>query len=407
MQIKISKNGILKTISLILISGFIFGLGFFFNNYYSKIYLAGELLNPFVDSGELINKPLLTYSIKNLQARQYDNNPIILEKVIAEENTYTTFLFSYTTLNKKMTGQINIPDSITANPEQKNNLVVMIRGYVPSAIYTTGMGTKNAAGVFANDGYITIAPDFFGYGGSDPEPEDSWQTRFEKPIVVIELIKSLENNGISLNLESNRTKNTIDLDTAKINNIGIWAHSNGGQIALTTLEVLQKPIPTTLWAPVTAPFPYSVAYFSDELEDEGKAQRKWISIFEKEYDVFDFSLTKHLDNLTGPIQIQHGDADDAALVYWSKEFVDKVEDENNRRTSVLEDLEDIKVKNKSLESSESATILGGVDSDINQGSKILDPVNINLITYPDTNHNMVPSWSKAVQKDLQFFNKWL
>lgn len=408
MKIKISIKNIFKPFLILLIATFIFGLGFYFNSYYDKIYQSGDLLNPFVDSGELISKPLLTYSIKNLQSREYKSSQIILEEVIAEENSYTTFLFSYITLGKRMTGQINIPDSITANPEQNTNAILMIRGYIPNEIYTTGMGTKNAAAVFANDGYITIAPDFFGFGDSDPEPEDSWQTRFEKPITVIELIKSLETNGIPLNLESDRTKTALDLDTTVIDNIGIWAHSNGGQIALTTLEILQKPIPTTLWAPVTAPFPYSVMYFSDELEDEGKSQRKWISLFENDYDVFDFTLTQHLDSLTGPIQIQHGDADDAALVYWSEEFVDKVEAENGRRAELLDEVSVVEnAKKENLDSSESATKISAIEKDNLEKETPLPKIEINLITYPNTNHNMVPSWDKAVRRDLLFFDEWL
>ena len=56
--------------------------------------------------------------------------------------------------------------------------------------------------------------------------------------------------------------------------IGIWGHSNGGQIALTVLEISQKEYPTVLWAPVSKPFPYSILYYTDEAEDRGKALRK-------------------------------------------------------------------------------------------------------------------------------------
>lgn len=388
MQLIINSKNNLFLLGKISFICLIFFFGFFTNLYMNSENGYSELLNPFVDSGKIISKPLQSYSILNLQNREYQSSKIILENIISEEETYTSFQFAYTTLGKRMTGQINIPDNITANPEQKRNVIIMIRGFVPSEIYSTGVGTKNAAAVFANDGYITIAPDFFGYGDSDPEPKDTWQTRFEKPITVIELIKSLEENGIPLNLESQRTNTKLDLDVTKVSNIGIWAHSNGGQIALATLEILQKPIPTSLWAPVTAPFPYSILYFSDELEDEGKEQRRWISLFEENYDVFDFSITKHLESLTGPIQIQHGDNDDAALIFWSQEFVAKIDLENQNREMLMD-----------KEKSASASAIEHVSP--------LPPVEIDLITYPNTNHNMVPSWDKAVKKDLQFFDNWM
>ena len=405
MQIKIVPKTIYRSLLSIVLAAAFFVAGFFVSHYYTALYSAVELLNPFVESGKIINKPLLTYSIKNLQTREYIPSNITLESVISEEETYTSFLFSYTTLGKKMTGQINIPDTITANPEQEKQVILLLRGYVPQEIYTTGTGTKNAAATLAQAGYITVAPDFFGFGGSDPEPKDTWQARFEKPITVIELIASLEKNGVPLNLESQRTNNSFDSDLITVSDIGIWAHSNGGQIALTTLEVLQKPIPTTLWAPVTAPFPYSVLYFSDELADEGKEQRKWISLFEDDYDVFDFSLTQHLESLTGPIQIQHGTADDAALIYWSQEFVTKVTAENKRRVDASKELDVIAATTSAREASATAQKTTS-DSGLSD-SQLLPAIEINLITYPNTNHNMVPSWDTAIQRDLQFFAKWL
>ncbi len=403
MQIKIVKKTILKILFGLCGAGLFFAFGFFTSNYYTKLYDSLELLNPFVDSGKLISKPLLAYSIPNLQKREYQTSKIALEKILSEEENYTSFLFSYTTMEKKMTGQLNIPDAITANPDQNKKAVIMLRGFVPDDIYTTGIGTKNAAAALAQAGYITIAPDFFGYGDSDPEPENTWAARFEKPITVIELLKSVEKNGIPLNLESERTSNSLDLDVTKVSSIGLWAHSNGGQIALTTLEILRMPIPTTLWAPVTAPFPYSVLYFSDELEDEGKEQRKWISLFEDDYDVFEFSLTKHLDSLTGPIQIQHGTADDAALIFWSQEFITKVTAENKRRTQVIKELAAI----AATESARTASASAQKNAAQAHTTEILPPVEINLITYQNTNHNMVPNWDRAIQRDIQFFAKWL
>lgn len=385
MIVKISTNKLIRYVLFVIISSIFFGFGFFANGYITAQFAKIELLSPFVETGELITRPLLAYSISNLQTRKYENNPIVLEEVLSNEDTYTSLLFSYQTLGKKMTGQINIPDNITANPIQERKVIIMLRGYVPPEIYKTGSGTANAAAVFAKAGYITIAPDFFGYGKSDPEPEDSWQTRFEKPITIIELLNSIEKNGIPLNLKTQRTNNSLDSDTAEVTRIGLWAHSNGGQIALTVLEILQKPIPTALWAPVTVPFPYSILYFSDELEDEGKEQRKWLSMFEENYDVLDFSHTAHLDSLTGPIQIQHGQADDAALIFWSQEFIKKIEIENEKREIILE-------QNKTA-----------TQSAIN----VLDPIDISLISYPNTNHNMVPNWDRAIQRDLQFFEKWL
>ena len=276
--------------------------------------------------------PLLKYSIINLKNYPFQSSQIKIEQLLNEEKDFNTYLFSYLSQGKKITGQLNLPNS------EIKGIIIMIRGYVPPEIYQTGVGTKNAAAVLANNGYLTLAPDFLGFGGSDAESEDSWEARFVKPINVIELINSINSSRVITDSVDIEIPDQVQNDKLGSYPIGLWAHSNGGQVALTVLEVLSEPIPTTLWAPVTAPFPYSVMFYSDEMEDEGKATRKWVSLFEANYDVFDFSLTKHLNLLTGPLQIHQGTIDDAAPVAWNDEFTDKITAENTRREELVDEL---------------------------------------------------------------------
>jgi uncharacterized protein len=336
---------------------------------------------PFVDVVKPA-KPLEKYSIPNLAHYSFQASTIQVEKELQKNDSFTSYLFTYQTLGKKMSGQLNIPHQLQPNGTPA---IVMIRGYVPPEIYQTGVGTKNAAAVLAKAGFITVAPDFFSFGESDPEPEDTWQGRFEKPVAVIELIKTLQNSPLTLEPTPELPAPTV----ITIPRIGLWGHSNGGQIALTTLEILGQPIPTTLWAPVTAPFPYSVLFFSDENADEGKATRKWISEFEKTYDVFDFSLTQHLDRLTGPIQLHHGGADEAALQVWSDEFEQKVKTENELREKT-----ELYLSTASATTSELPT-------------QPLPPIELLYFRYPGADHNLQPSWQTVVDRDLEFFKKHL
>jgi cephalosporin-C deacetylase-like acetyl esterase len=322
--------------------------------------------------------PLLKYSIPALQKQEYTSSVITVDKLIQEYPEFTSYQFSFVTLGKKMTGQLNVPKVSSAQNSAGFPVIVLVRGYVPLSIYKTGVGTKNAAAVFAKKGYLTVAPDFFGYGESDPENSDTWEARFQKPVEVVELIKSIQ---AIPNLQVNNVP--IKMNAQRI---GIWAHSNGGQIALTSLEISQQPIPTTLWAPVTAPFPYSILYFTDEESDEGKNSRQWIANFEESYNVFDFSLTQHLDALHGPVQIQQGLNDEAIHFTWSQEFVDKLKAENKKRESAMN----------------SATPSAEVTA-----SASAQPIEVTFYSYPGTDHNMRPSWDTAIGRDVEFFSKEL
>lgn len=352
------------------------------------------------------NKSLtyLPYTIKNLQNYDYQAIPVVITKQISKEDEYTSYEFTYHPLGKKMTGMLNVPNDLSKNPKA----IVLIRGWAPQATYYTGMGTKNAANTFAKNGYITLAPDFFGYGESDPEPEDPWIARFEKPIIVIELLKSINESGVPLP-RTGEIASTPETPTKKIKNIGIWAHSNGGQIALTTLEVGGFKYPTTLWAPVVAPFPYSVLYFSDEEEDEGKQSRKFIALLEERYDVFDFSLTQHLSLLQAPFQLHHGTADEAAPLEWSIEFFAKVDKENKRRKEITSQLSTLEKQLKDPDLASDEAKIASIEAQIKELSNqnALSPIEYQFFKHPGANHNMVPSWNEAIEQDLKFFTEKL
>jgi len=213
------------------------------------------------------------------------------------------------------------------------------------ADYFTGVGTKNAAAVFAQNGYATLAPDFLGYGQSDPPAADTIAARLEKPKHILDLLASLKSLPV--------------IDPARV---GLWAHSNGGQIALSVLEITGQAIPTTLWAPVSKSFPYAILYYTDESDDQGKELRRVLAEFEKDYDTFDFSIDRYWDWIQAPVQVHQGTADDAVPLEWSAGLV-----------NIL---------------------------------KKTDP-EVTLYTYPGADHNLRPDWDTAVARDLQFFDQSL
>ena len=356
-----------------------FPLGWFLGDSFGISFISQKksLISPLIDQLQEKKLPLLKYSLKNLQDYNFQPSLISVEKIITGTPDYVSYLFSYQTLGKNMTGQLNVPTS--AQPEKGYPVVVMLRGWVPEETYTTGTGTKAAAAVFAQNGYVTLAPDFFGFGESDPEAADSWEARFQKPINVIELLESIKHNPQIKIDEVSIKLSSCDCDRR------IWAHSNGGQVALAALEISGEAIKTSLWAPVTAPFPYSILFFSDEHDDEGKEMRKWLSLFEESYDVADFTITRHLDKLQGSIQIHQGLVDDAVPVAWNDEFVEKLKLENEERQNKLAEVKT---------STQSA-----------QPHPILPPIEINYFKYPGANHNLQPDWNTAIQRDLVFFEK--
>lgn len=299
--------------------------------------------------------PLAKYSIENLAKTDIKPGTITIGRVIKENTKFTSYEFSmqfspdFSANLKTTSGLINIPKGEDPFP-----VIVMFRGYVDPTKYFTGVGTRASGEFFAENGFITIAPDFLGYASSDKESNDIFEARFQTYTTSITLLKTVETlKGNPLKMESNY----INIDT---NNIFIWAHSNGGQIALTTLETSGTTYPTVLWAPVSKPFPYSILYYTDDASDSGKFLRQKTAEFENNYDSELFSLTKYLKNIKAPIQLNQGTADDAVPVAWSNLLAKNLKD---------------------------AT------------------VSAEYIKYPGADHNMNPNWGKAVQNALDFYTK--
>jgi len=298
-----------------------------------------------INKSEKIERTLEKYPVENLAKTDISKGKIAIKERIEEKELFDSYIFEFQfnpnldqKTIKKTSGLINIPKGKSTFP-----LVIMIRGYVDPKIYKTGTGSKNLSYFLAENGFIAIAPDFLGYADSDKEAENIFEARFQTYTTILSLIKSIED------IEKWDRKNTF-----------IWGHSNGGQIALYTLEVLEKDIPTVLWAPVSKPFPYSILYYTDESEDKGKFIRKELAKFEELYDADKYSIVNYFDKINSPILIIQGTDDDAVPESWSKELFQKL---------------------KKLDKEVEYQIYAGAD------------------------HNLKPKWDEAAKKTLEFFTK--
>jgi len=303
-------------------------------------------------------KPLLAYTFQNLKKTAFPKNPITFGSVVSENNDYISQMFYFSVpktpgsnVMEKVSGLANIPKKAGNYP-----VIVMFRGYVPDNIYKPGIGTQPVAGVLSKNGYITLAPDFLGYGQSASPSSNPFENRFQTYTTALALLSSLSTLNIGLNASYSAT-------TADLSKIGIWGHSNGGHIALSAIEISGVTYPTVLWAPVSASFPYSILYYTDESDDQGKALRRTLANFEIDYNTDLFSPTNYFNWIKAPIEINQGTADQEVPYWWSDNLVTTLKKDN---------------------------------------------ISVKYLTYPGADHNMLPSgWSDAASNTLNFYNKEL
>ena len=276
--------------------------------------------------------PLLKYTIENLGKRE-DGSEIVLDQPSPQASAgavnFKVYKFHFDSDGKNVTGLAHVPSVCGKCP-----VIAQFRGYAEIEGYVSGYGTKHSAEYFAKNGFISLAPDFLGYGGSASPSANIFEARFETYTTALNLLAAIEK-------------------WEKTESAGIWGHSNGGQIALTVLEISGKDYPTVLWAPVSAPFPYSILYYIDETGDRGKLLRRELAKFEEDYDVEQYSLFNYLDRIAAPVLLQQGTADESVPYKWNGELAKKIKAE--------------------------------------------------YMEYAGADHNLIPHWSEVVQKDVEFF----
>jgi len=323
------------------------------------ISLANQtgLLKQITSSRKVIEKPLLAYTFANLKKTNFPKNQITFGTVVSENKDYISQMFYFyvpktpgSKIMEKVSGLANVPKK-----DGKYPLIVMFRGYAPDNTYQPGIGTQPVAGVLAKNGYITLAPDFLGYGQSAKPADDPFENRFQTYVTALTLLSSLSN------LNSGLSASYSGHITADLGKVGIWGHSNGGHIALSVLAISGVTYPTVLWAPVSVSFPYSVLYYTDESDDQGKALRKTLADFETNYNTDLFSPSNYYSWIKAPLEINQGIADQEVPYWWSDSLV-----------SVLKK----------------------------------DGLSVNYLTYPGADHNMLPnSWSNAALNTLGFYTQ--
>lgn len=297
------------------------------------------------------------YNFENLRKREYKASKItkIGKTLLVEEGRkelvkrgdlkgktfdFETQAIQFESNGKKISGMLNLP---VGYKNRKSPAIIMLRGFAESEGYFIGSGSWRAADELARNGYITVSLDFLGFGLSDGESKDILEARFEKPISVMDLIESVK-----------------AMDGVDPNKIGIWAHSNGGQIAISVLEITGKNYPTALWAPMTNPFPQSVLETVDDTSENSLKVKKKIEDFEKEYDSKLYSIDNFYSWINSPILIHQGTADVWCKVEWQKNLQKKLK-----------------------------TLGKEIKLDIENGN----------------DHNLKQSWDKVMKMDVEFFNE--
>ena len=348
--------------------GVVFGVGLFaFMYWYFVVRVSGP--ESFVENTlkQVQVKPLEKYSFENLRKTKFSPGEIEIGTKVEEESAlYDSYIFYFSVQNLedpdkplRGSGLMNVPVSEEGAGEYP--VIVQFRGFVPQESFVPGEGSARSGQYFAENGFITLAPDYLGFGESDMPSSDSLEERFQTYTMALSLLASIPN--LNKALESDLGQDSIQARWDK-ENIGVWGHSNGGHIALSALALSGLKYPTVLWNPVSKPFPYSILFYTDEYDDQGKALRKVIAEFEEKYDIELYSPPNYYKWIKAPIQIHQGLLDQEVLPWWSRELAERL------------------------------------------GWKEGEEGDIEYIEHDNSDHNLMPGgWAGAAESSVEFFKE--
>ncbi len=182
---------------------------------------------------ETLGEDLPEMAIEVMRQRDYPGSKIIIEETLGSGVNYERYIASYISEGNKIYGLLTIPEGERG---QKFPIIAFIHGYIaPSEYKTTERYVAYQDGL-ARNGFITFKIDLRGHGKSEGEAVNS---HFSDKYVVdtINAINSLKM-----------------LEKANADRVGIWGHSNGGEIGLRTMTVTNDVDAGVFWAGVVGSF---------------------------------------------------------------------------------------------------------------------------------------------------------
>jgi dipeptidyl aminopeptidase/acylaminoacyl peptidase len=239
--------------------------------------------------------PYYAWSIEYLRSRTYGGGQIEFLEVMSQNMYFTRYLVRYPSDGLNIYGFANIPNDQEAHP-----VIIALHGYIDPAVYNTLDYTTLYADALANAGYIVLHPNLRGYRPSD-DGENLFRVGMAIDVLNLIALVQAQSGGAD------------PLSSARGDRIGLWGHSMGGGITTRVLTVSDDIKAAVLYAAMS-----------------GDEQKNYAAIYGwsgqsrglEELNVPAEALNRisamySFQNITAPVSIHHGTADELVPLDWS------------------------------------------------------------------------------------------
>jgi uncharacterized protein len=246
-----------------------------------------------------------TLSIENLRRRSYPGSAITIERNLTPGRNYNRYLASYRSEGLKIYALLTVP---TGNrPLDGWPVIIFNHGYTPPALYQTTAGYEPHIDYLARNGYIVFRPDYRGHGNSEGEAVGG----YDAPDYTVDVL--------------NAVSSIQQFPDAAPDRIGMWGHSLGGTITLSSMVINDSVKAGVIWAGVVGSYPDMLSIWEARYQGLPAEVTRWRDAFfaivgaPDENPTFwrTISANSYLADLSGPIQLHHSRTDESVPAEFS------------------------------------------------------------------------------------------
>jgi dipeptidyl aminopeptidase/acylaminoacyl peptidase len=291
-------------------------------------------------------------TIESMRQRSYPGSEIILDERLDPGPNFERFRASYFSEGLRIYALLTVP--FGEPPAGGWPAIVFNHGYIPPDEYRTTERYVAYVNSLAGHGYIVFRPDYRGHDRSDGEARGAYGA----PDYVIDVL----NAAASL-------RRFPQADPARV---GMWGHSMGGYITLRSMVIDPGVRAGVIWAGVVGSYVDLATRWRPTPTPGGTPvpTRGWRFGLAQEFGSPEanpafwdsISANAYLQDLSGPIQLHHGTADTSVPLAFSETLFEQIRQ------------------------------VGG---------------EVELFVYPGADHNLSQPFSVAMQRSIEFFDRYL
>ncbi len=296
-------------------------------------------------------------NVLSMRQTPYPGSEIVIEETLEPGANYNRYYASYQSEGLKIYALLTVPYG--EQPAEGWPAIVFNHGFIPPDVYRTTERYIAYVDWLARSGYIVFRIDYRGHDRSEGEASGA----YGDPGYTVDVL--------------NAVTALQGFPQADPNRIGMWGHSMGGYLTLRSMVISPQIKAGVIWAGVVASYPDLLYRWRrpgsgttptpfPATSSTRRWRQEWIELYGSPEENPDFwngvSANSYLADLSGPLQLHHGTADDSVPLEFSQILYQQLQ----------------------------------------QAGKTVE-----YYEYPGDDHNLSNSFGVAMQRTIEFFDRYL